>query len=153
MAVFQESIMAIFLAIHFYYQRKYFWKPEYPWFPSQFLIARSLGLSHLHNSISAKCQWTTYLAAVIKNTWILEKHKRPQSYSSCLHGSNFQTPKEHLIRWVKLKWRFHQELCLKFYNTFFLITWEFLLKWTTKQGPAGFRRTCMYSCLYSKMDI
>lgn len=67
--------MVIFLAIRFCYQQKYFWKPEYPWFPSQFLTARSLGLSRLHNGISAECQWNIYLAAVIKNTSILEKHK------------------------------------------------------------------------------
>lgn len=147
MVVFQKSIMIVFLVIHFCYQQKYFWKPEYPWFPSQFFIARSLGQSHLHNGVSAKSQWNVYLATVRKNTWILEKHKELQGYSSGLHGSNFQTLKKDVIKGLRLKWSFHWELCLKYFYTFFLITRELLLKKTTKQGPAGFSRSCRYCCI------
>lgn len=109
MVVFQGSIMVRVLAITFCYQQKYLWKPEYPWLSSQFLIARSLGLSHFHDGITAKCKWNMYHETVIKNTWIFEKHKGFQGYSSCLCGSNFQTFKKDLIKWFKLKWSFHWE--------------------------------------------
>lgn len=98
MVVFQKSIMVVFLVIHFCYQQKYLWKPEYPRFPSQFFMARSLGQSHLRNGITAKCQWKMYLAIVIKNSSILEKHKGLQDCSSCLHGSSFQTLKKELMK-------------------------------------------------------
>lgn len=109
MVVFQESIMVIVLAINFCYQQKYLWKQEYLWLSSQFLIARSLRLSHLHDGITAKCKWNMYLSTIIKNTWILDKRKGLQGNSSCLRGSNFQTLKKDLIKWFKLKWKFHWE--------------------------------------------